>query len=76
MSVNECVRAFQSRKSGIETPNRDTLLSGFVAHNDTMRFPSVNGSGRRSTASTTLKIAVLAPMPSAMVKTTITVKSG
>src|ERR1041385_1482957 len=41
-----------------------------------MRSGSENGSGRRSVALTTLKIAVLAPMPSASVATTISVTLG
>jgi hypothetical protein len=35
-----------------------------------------NGSGRSSTASTTLKMAVFAPMPKASVKTTTAVNPG
>jgi hypothetical protein len=34
------------------------------------------GQGRNRTASTTLKIAVLAPMPSAMIRIAVTAKAG
>ena len=40
------------------------------------RSGSANGSGRSITALTTLKMAVLAPMPSATVSTTARVNSG
>ena len=39
----------------------------------TTRSASANGSGRRSTALSTLKIALFAPIPSANVRTTIAV---
>src|SRR5262245_22032899 len=39
---------------------------GFACVSVTMRSASRNGSGRNSTASTTLKTAVVAPMPMAM----------
>ena len=42
----------------------------------TRRSGSSYGSGRSSTALATLKIAVLAPMPSAIVATAATVKTG
>jgi hypothetical protein len=41
-----------------------------------MRSGCGNGSGRRSTPSTTLKIAVFAPMPNASVSTTVSVNAG
>ena len=41
-----------------------------------MRSGFLNGNGRNSVALTTLKIAVLAPIPSASVMTAIDVKLG
>ena len=46
------------------------------SHTITSRSGSVNGRRWNSTAFTTLKIAVLAPMPSASVTTTAAVKPG
>jgi hypothetical protein len=46
------------------------------SHNDTMRWGSRNGSRSSSTALTIVKIAVLAPMPSASASTAMTVKPG
>src|SRR6266550_7249055 len=40
------------------------------------RSGSLNGNGRSNTASTTLKMAVFAPMPSASVSTATAVKPG
>jgi hypothetical protein len=51
-------------------PKRDCQnapRSGFFSQIDTSRSGSENGSGRRITALTTEKIAVLAPMPRAMI---------
>ena len=46
------------------------------SHTCTSRSGSGNGSGRSSTVRTTLKIAALAPMPNANVKTAIAVNAG
>src|SRR2546427_7802329 len=45
-------------------------------HNMASRSGSLNGNGRSSTALTTLKMAVFAPMPSASVSTATAVKPG
>ena len=47
-----------------------------ISHSDTSRSGATYGSGRSMTASTTLKTAVLAPMPSASVATATAVKPG
>src|SRR4030081_1257500 len=46
------------------------------SHTTTSRSGSLNGNGRSSTALTTLKIAVFAPMPSASVMTATAVNPG
>ena len=46
---------------------------GFDPVSVKMRSASLNGSGRRSTASTTLNTAVLAPTPKAIVATAMAV---
>ena len=56
-------------KSGIPSP-------GAVCHRPTSRSGSSNGSGLSRTPRTTLKMAVLAPMPSASVKMAISVNMG
>ena len=53
-----------------------TLLSGLRCQATTRRPASANGSGRSSTASTTLKTAVLAPMPRARTATATTTSIG
>ena len=47
-----------------------------VANTITRRSAAVKGSGCSRTALTTLKIAVLAPMPSASVRTAMALKPG
>ena len=60
-----CARASRARwRSRRSTRTRPALRSPTV----TSRSGSAYGSGRSSTASTTVKIAVLAPMPSASVR--------
>ncbi len=49
---------------------------GAVCHTPTSRSASSNGSGLSRTPRTTLKMAVLAPMPSASVKMAISVNMG
>jgi hypothetical protein len=51
------------------------LLRGCVSYNCTRVCGSTNGSGRRSTPLTTLKIAVLAPIPIGIVAIAATVKA-
>ena len=51
-------------------------MPGAVCHTPTSRSASSNGSGLRRTPRTTLKMAVLAPMPSARVKMAISVNIG
>src|SRR3989454_12001952 len=51
-------------------------MSFDFSETNTSRPGSLNGSGRRRTALTTLKIAVFAPMPSASVSTATAVKPG
>ena len=51
-------------------------IPGAVCQTPTSVFGSSNGSGFSSTPRTTLKIAVLAPMPSASVKTAIEREHG
>ena len=60
-------RSCQSWKSGADTWPR-TPVSRQNVDSVTSRSWSAYGSGRSSTASTTLKIAVFAPMPSARTK--------
>jgi hypothetical protein len=71
---NVRLRAFQSiMLSG------DPKLRGMVAvfsQIDTRRSGSPNGSGRSSVASTSAKIALLAPMPSARVSVATSMKAG
>ena len=50
--------------------------AGFAAQIATRRFGSAKGSGRKRTPLTTVKIAVVAPMPSARVMRATTVKAG
>ena len=49
---------------------------GAVCQSPTRRSASGNGSGFRSTLLTTLKMAVLAPIPSARVTSVASVKAG
>jgi hypothetical protein len=63
-----------SRKSAAECELRRS--SWLEVQIWTMRCGSANGSGRISTPLTTLKIAVLAPIPSARVMTATAVKPG
>jgi hypothetical protein len=62
--VDCCVR---SRKSGGAKGQSFTFRARSSPHSRTSRCASVYGSGRSRTAFTTLKIAVHAPMPSAIV---------
>src|ERR1700730_4934332 len=69
----------QSMKLAAETENwviPGKLLAGGTCHTCTSRAGSWNGSGRRSTAFTTLKMAVFAPMPRARTMMAAAVKPG
>jgi hypothetical protein len=71
---NTVLSAFQSRKFGHEI--EISGCDGVDSLRLTMRFASGYGSGRRSTALITLKIAVFAPMPNASVRTAMSVNPG
>jgi hypothetical protein len=64
---------FQSRKFGGDTVCRPPRIVSLIS---TMAAGAAYGSGRSSTAWTTLKIAVFAPMPSASAAADTTVKPG
>ena len=72
-----CVARCQSRKSGHDA---DGALLGGAAQiqfvDCTSRSGSANGSGRSTTARTTLNIAALAPMPRLSVRTAAMVNAG
>src|SRR5438309_429119 len=74
MSSNPRCRCRQSSKLGYETSGRS--LPGLVSHSITSRCGSRYGRGVSSTLLMTLKIAVLAPMPSARVITVMAVNAG
>ncbi len=59
------VRAFQSCTSRKEAPPRSTPFARCVVWSETSRPGSRKGSGRIATVSTTLKMVLLTPMPSA-----------
>ncbi len=63
--------ARQSSRSGSDAVPRVMFRAGYALHRRTSRPASAYGSGRRSTASTTENTAVLAPIPSASVATTM-----
>ena len=69
-----CAR--QSRKFGCEVANVGQPRSTLLSQMRTSRSGSAKGSGRNITALTTLKIAVLAPTPSASVTAATRVKPG
>jgi hypothetical protein len=59
-----------------EPPATSALSSGECSYNITSSSAPGTGSGFRTTASSSEKIAVLAPMPSASVATAMNVKPG
>ena len=71
-SVRDCV--IRSRKVGKPTMSRDP--SGSRSHTSTRLSGSGYGSGRRSTGSMTLKIAVVAPMANPSVSTETNANAG
>ena len=65
MSASVRVRAFQSCRSRYDTSPRSIPFAWWVVASATSASGSRNGSGRMATVSTTLKIVLLTPMPSA-----------
>ena len=61
---------------GVRDAEARQRRSDSAQYSSTRSSPRGNGSGRSSTASTTLKIAVFAPIAIASVRTTIAVKAG
>src|ERR1044071_7052351 len=76
MLSNEVARSFQRMKfagpTTFETPGRFTFVSQMTA----MRLASRYGKRSRKTALTTVKMALLTPIPSASVRTATNVKPG
>ena len=60
----------------MEAPKRGRLSRALLSHTSTRRSGWWNGSGLNRTALTTLKIALLAPMASAVVSNTTSVNMG
>ena len=75
MSSNVWLRVRQSSMSSTGTSVRG-CCSPWLPKSTATRSASGYGSGRISTALTTLKIAVLAPMPSMIVRIAMIVKAG
>ena len=76
MSLKTWLRFFQSTKFPGAGVLRGKLAAEFSSQTITTRSGSAKGSGRRSTASTVEKIAVLAPMPRASAPTATAVNPG
>ena len=76
MSWKTWLYSLQSRKLGPESRARGTPSWWLVSQSTVSRPASLYGSGRSSTAFTTLKMAVLAPMPSASASTATAVNPG
>ncbi len=66
----------KSARLPVLMPAFSTLRTGQRPRTITRLSSSANGSGRNNMPFTTLKIAVLAPMPRAMVATATAVKAG
>src|SRR5581483_4953182 len=73
---NAPVRSRRSSSSGCDRPMLRPRVPRASAATRTSRSGLGNGSGRISTASTTVKIATFAPMPSASVRTAMAAKPG
>jgi hypothetical protein len=69
-------RSRQSRKFAGAALPYGTPVRRFVCDTSTRSFGRSKGSGRSSTAFTTLKIAVFAPIPTAIVRMPRSVKPG
>src|SRR5262245_23018997 len=77
MASNTSCCARHSRKfCGAELLSASPARALFVSDTETIRLASSNGSPRRTIASTTEKIAVLAPMPSARTISAVVVNPG
>jgi hypothetical protein len=74
-SSSACACSHQATNAGVEAPSTFPP-SGPLQINWTIRLGSGYGSGFNRTAFTTVKMAVLAPMPSASVRTATAVKPG
>ena len=74
VAVSEWLAVVQSERFRGDTPERPP--AGARSHSITTRSGSRNGSGRRSAASTSAKMAAFAPMPRASVMTATSVKVG
>ncbi len=70
------LRSAMSATLGGEMEHQSFDEPGYVSQIVTSRASSPNGSGRRRTPFTTLKIAVVTPMPSASVRMTAALKPG
>jgi hypothetical protein len=73
---NDVAPSRKSSKFGYDTGARGHDRLGIVRQNIVMRSASGYGSGRRMTLLTTLKIAVVAPIPRARVMTATAVNPG
>ena len=76
MAVMVRLSRWKSRKSGTDAGSRVVPVCRSVSHTITSRSSSTTGVARSRTPSTTLKIAVVAPIASASVRTATTVKPG
>jgi hypothetical protein len=76
MSLKTWLRFFQSTKLPGAGVLRGKLAAEFSSQTITTRSGSAKGSGRKRTASTVEKIAVLAPMPRASAPTATEVNPG
>ena len=76
MALKTWLLSRNSSRLGYDIPASVIPRFGFASGNKASRPGSGYGSGRSRTASTTEKIAVFAPMPSASVKIATTVKPG
>ena len=80
--VSASMRRLNILEAQVAIPSNDRFdrsrsrMSGSDPRVTTRRSASAYGSGRSSTAFTTLKMAVVAPIPSASVSTATSVKPG
>ena len=75
-AANARLSRWKSRKSGTDAGSRVVPVWRSVSQTITRRSNSTTGVARSSTPSTTLKIAVVAPMASASVRTATTENPG
>ena len=76
IAANDVASRRQSKKSAGDTAPYMRPSRGRCSASDMIRSASAYGRGRQRTASTTLKIAVLAPMPRASAATATSVNDG